>query len=180
MTASNITFNAIKHHKGFIKTFIAEASANVLYVELRRIGSSQMDLYIGKLPIEAIQQEILALLANDDLLAIENYKKQLIANDGYMEYTLSDSSTWTLRLGEIGQQYIHLHPSRYAKHTLRVKAGTLKTAIAFLAERQTELSTEIVNDVRARLSLSPIKNVLETKGIQMILDIILNELTILE
>jgi hypothetical protein len=171
MTASNITFNAIKHHVGFIRTFIKDASANVQYEELRRIGTSQMDLYIGALTIDAISNELLNLLAKDDFLAEDKYKKQLVAKDGYMEYSLSDGTAWTLRLGEIGQQYIHIHPSRYTKNTVRVKAGILKTAIAFLAERRTDFSTETINEIRINLGLSPIKSVDETKGIQAMLNI---------
>ena len=167
-----IIFNAIKHHLGFIRTFVEHTDNKNLSTDLLKIGGSQMDLYIGDLTTEQIFAETTAFLHKNDWYAVDKYKEQLKNNGHYIECILSDDSTWTLRLGIDDVQYIHIHPSRYARHTLRVKAGVLKTAIAFLARQETDVSTGTVNVVRKDLDLSPVKSLEGFTGFQTVLDLI--------
>jgi hypothetical protein len=111
-------------------------------------------------------------LHKKDWYTVDKYKEQLMKNGHYIECDLSDCSTWTLRLGIDDTQYIHIHPSRYARHTLRVKAGVLKTAIAFLARQEKDVSTATVNAVRRELDLSPVKNLEGFTGFHAVLDLI--------
>ena len=170
-----ILFNALKHHLGFIRTLIAKGDKENLYADLLKIGGSQMDLYVGTLTIEQISAEITAFLQKNDWYDTPQYKRHLAQNGHYIECVISDGSTWTLRLGMDEVQYIHIHPSRYARHTQRVKAGVLKTAIAFLVEKPTVFSTETVNGIRQRLDLSPVKSLVHFTGIQGVLDLILGK-----
>ncbi len=168
-----IIFNALKHHLGFIRSFAQQIGTENLCTDLLKIGGSQMDLYIGDLTIEQIFEETAIFLHKNDWYDVGKYKEQLIKKGHYIECDLSDGSTWTLRLGIDDTQYIHIHPSRYAQHTQRVKAGVLKTAIAFLVRRETDLSTATINAVRKELGLSPVKNLENFTGFRAILDLIL-------
>jgi hypothetical protein len=175
MTHSNIVFNSIKHHLGFIQAYVAQGNCENVYTDALKIGGSQMDLYIGNLTIKAIKSEIIAFLDENDFLEIKKYKCQLAAQGNYFECTLSDNSIWTMRMGIDDAQYIHIHPSRYALHTTRVKAGALKTAIAFLIENPANLTTIAINEIRQKLKLSPIKDIDHFKKIHEIIALIQNK-----
>jgi hypothetical protein len=74
-----------------------------------------------------------------------------------------------LRLGEQEERYVHIHPGRYSPHTIRVKANTLKTAIALSVWMKVynhrEINLELLNHVRREiLAASPVKSLEGTEG----------------
>jgi hypothetical protein len=74
-----------------------------------------------------------------------------------------------LRLGEQPERYVHIHPGRYSPHTIRVKAGALKTAIALSVWMKLynhgELTVELLNYVRKDvLTASPVKSLTAVEG----------------
>ena len=160
-----LTFNCWKHHAGFIKKQIEfyrgdKISVQELQKTLLVIGESQMDLYFGKLSPQKICDEIISKLRSTEVLAFEDYKKWLFEKGNEFKLIeISDRSVWTLRLGNQEERYVHIHPGRYSPVTLRVKALTLKTAIAVLIiihEKTFQLiDTLKINEVRKKILNSP-------------------------
>jgi len=160
-----LTFNCWKHHAGFIKKQIKfyrneKISGEELQKTLLVIGGSQMDLYVGKLSPQKICDEIISKLRSTKVLAFEDYKKWLFEKGNeYKLIKISDHSVWTLRLGNQEERYVHIHPGRYSPVTLRVKALTLKTAIAILIinhEKNFQLMDTLqINEVRKKILNSP-------------------------
>jgi len=178
-----LTFNCWKHHAGFIKKQIEIYRGNKISVEelqktLLVIGGSQMDLYVGKLSPQKICDELLSKIKSAGVLAFREYKKWLFEM-GYefklME--LSDSSVWTLRLGNEDERYVHIHPARYSPVTIRVKALTLKTAIAALIINYEEnaplMDTLQINEIRKKiLDSPPVKKVSSNSAVLRVINIL--------
>ena len=152
-----VLFHPLKHHLGYIKTFIAQSPTTPeaeLKAALQTIGSSQLDLYVGSLPPGQIAQEVLQYLADRHLQHPVLYQEFLLATGTfYRLLTLSDKSDWVLRWGVVEARHVHLHPARHSRHTLRVKANVLKTAIAaaIAAKRRGEnpyMDAQYINEVR--------------------------------
>ncbi|MBF9255306.1 hypothetical protein I2I11_18555 [Pontibacter sp. 172403-2] len=161
-----VLFHPLKHHLGYIQRFIHEgisAPATTLKTDILAIGNaSQLDVYTGKLSAQQIAEEAIACLQQRDLLAPERYRRYLAAEgNAYRIITLSDGTDWVLRWGVVAGRHVHLHPARYAVHTIRVKANVLKTAMAaliFAAIQHEEVDLKLVNAVRATwLSLPLVK-----------------------
>jgi hypothetical protein len=160
-----LTFNCWKHHADFIKKQIefyrgAKISVNELQKTLLVIGESQMDLYYGKLSPQEICDELVSKLKSTGVLAFEEYKNWLFKKGKDYKLTeISDHSVWALRLGKQKERYIHIHPGRYSPFTLRVKALTLKTAIAVLIINYKKniplMDTLKINEVRKKILNSP-------------------------
>lgn len=170
-----VLFHGWKHHLPYILSEIAQFRAlQSIDIEkfnkiLLTIGSSQMDLYLGQLSPAAIGKETVEKLHLENLLDKAKYEQWLIQNGYYQQITLSDQSRWTLRMGNQEDRHIHIHPSRYSPHSLRIDANTLKTIIVYLLEYEkdkTEIDLIRVNAVRQKyLQLSPIKSISVEKGI---------------
>ena len=133
MNADNILFNALKHHRGFIRRQLQDVTMNVLPERLKVLGNSQMDIYYGVLDLPALFSEVVHILTATGLSDEAGYLQRLKDSGGYIEITLSDSSRWILLHGIEPGRYIHLHPARYSPHSIRVKATVLKTALACMA-----------------------------------------------
>lgn len=179
MTASPpILFNHLKHHLGAVHLYIETEKTNH-YTNLLCIGASQADFYIGDLQLNDIREEILQKLSNMHLSGKEEYVNWLQENGGFQQVALSDGSIWILLEGTDADCYIHIHPGRYSPHTIRIKASTLKTAIALCCAgvlSPKDISTEKVNVVRRDLKLSPIREVKDAatilEAVQLILGIL--------
>jgi hypothetical protein len=178
-----LTFNCWKHHADFIKKQIEfyrgeRISVNELKKSLLVIGESQMDLYVGKLSPQIICDEIISKLKSTGVLAFEKYKKWLFEEGKEYRLTeISDSSVWTLRLGNQEKRYAHIHPGRYSPFTLRVKALTLKTAIAVLIVNYEKnfplMDTQQINEVRKKiLSIPPVKKVSSKSAVVRVINIL--------
>ena len=129
-----------------------------------------MDLYLGSLNPGQISNEIISNVKNFGVYTYIKYSKWL-SEDGkhYKQIDLSDTSVWMLRLGNEKDRYIHIHPGRYSPFTMRVKATTLKTAIAVnvLAEGNKRKLSDLkhINEVRTLwLKLPPLKTLSSGTG----------------
>jgi len=178
-----LTYNCWKHHAGFIKNQIEfyrdeKISVEELQKTLLLIGESQMDLYVGELSPQKICNEIVSKLKSTGVFAFEAYKKWLFEKgDEYKLIEISDKSVWALRLGKQKERYIHIHPGRYSPVTLRVKALTLKTAIAMLIINYKKnfplMDTLKINEVRKKiLSSPPIKKVSSNSAVVRVINIL--------
>lgn len=180
-----INLNCWKHHAGFIKNQISSVTSveeiEKLNSSLRKIGESQMDLYLGKFLAEEVSNQIIKTLKREKIFSFEQYNKWLY-KDGkeYQLITLKDKSIWTHRLSDNEQRYIHIHPGRHSPHTIRVKATTLKTAIMILCFEQTgqieSINTESVNQIRKKyLNETPLKSLSKASGLKRLIGLLYKE-----
>ena len=156
----HIQINALKHHAGYIRNFIAGASGIQLPGALQRIGESLMDIYYGELTLDEIKEEMMSDLTRKNICTVQAYTALIKNHNGFYVVVLSDGSKWVMRIGT-AESIIHIHPGRYSPQSLRTTANMLKTAIAcVIARRRSEIqriSTEEINYVRTMLlSLSPV------------------------
>lgn len=173
-----ILLHLLKHHLGYIQAYVRLALARPLpelALELRTIGSSQLDLYLGPLQPAQLAQEVLEQLQTQRVLSRGAYLTYL-GTSGYRSLTLSDGSIWTLRWGLQPHRHVHLHPSRYALHTLRIKANHLKTAIVVhiaANQQNAAISLALVNQVRAQwLQLPPVIGYTSSEGLGKVLTLL--------
>jgi hypothetical protein len=169
-----VLFNCLKHHLGYIREYIFATAHSkkmeLLSSQLLLIGESQMDLYLGELTPGEIALQIIKLLQEDGNYVKNQYLNYIsLQSTGYQTITINDTSVWVLRLGEQEERYVHIHPGRYSPHTIRVKANTLKTAIALSVWMKVynhrEISLELLNHVRREiLAASPVKSLEATEG----------------
>ncbi|MBC5776018.1 hypothetical protein H8S95_18220 [Pontibacter sp. KCTC 32443] len=167
-----VLFHPLKHHLGYIRTFISNHVRNrqqEIAPALQSIGRSQLDFYTGHLSPASIASEVILYLDRHQLLQPDAYLSYLSGRDNhYQTITLSDGTDWVLRWGVITDRYVHLHPARYASQTIRVKAVSLKTAIAATIAAQqlnTSIDLQLVNHVRAQwLYLPPLTVLTPTEG----------------
>jgi hypothetical protein len=163
-----IAFNCWKHHLGFVKNILNNQtnynqSETFIREVIHYIGESQFDFYKGELNIHSISNEIIISLESINALSLNEFK-EFIGSEGkdYKCISLSDGSNWTLRLGQNDDRYIHVHPSRHSKKTVRVKSSTFKTVLAYLfyyGLPNNDILVEKVNFVRSRfVKLPPFKS----------------------
>ncbi len=163
-----ILLNCWKHHAGFIKAMVSEyknhseSRAESFRKEILSIGGSIMDLYLGELTPAEIAGSITAFLKEMNVSGRQSYREWLgEAGRDFREIEIKDQSGWTLRLGEKEERYIHIHPSRYSPHTIRVRSTSLKSAIMFciLNRGETADTLTLINQIRREyLDLPPLKN----------------------
>jgi hypothetical protein len=176
-------FNGLKHHRQIIVEFIEKSiaenrSVSDLNVRIVKLGNSMIDLYYGDLTALEIANDIMGVLKMENRFNKAEYHKHIVESPKkYRTVQISDGSDWTLLLGKEENRFIHIHPSRGSKFTLRVKAISIKTALMlkvfFAREVQCNELVSLVNTVRLDyLSESPIKNELDTTRIKKVLDLL--------
>jgi hypothetical protein len=175
-----VWLNGWKHHLGFVCREIFfyekldEENFKQLCKKLKVMGASLSDFYTGKLKPGEIAIEV-----SDQLKSIGVYEKEAYfgwikkSEKKFREVTLSDHSLWTLVQSDDRLYYLHIHPSRYSPHTIRLKGNILRSAAALLAYEK--FSTKAVRDVESinlvrkeYLGMSPldarhIEGILKTK-----------------
>lgn len=180
-----ITFNCWKHHLGFIKDRTkkskdVEFSDSDFKKVLLVIGESQMDLYLGNMSPVQIGNEIIDLLKNKKVIGNKSYIEWLFEKgEKYKLISISDSSIWTLRLGQDKEKYLHIHPGRQSPLTIRIKAHTLKTAIAVTIQAKKTGATltdlNFINTVRKNfINLPPLKSISSLSGLGKFMNILNN------
>lgn len=176
-----LQFNALKHHLATIREFITlyqRASCDQLRTLLLPLGTSQMDVYTGRLSLNEIGAEVGEHLRAKELLDKAAFKKWISERGHFATITLSDDSRWVLRLGET-EQFVHLHPGRYSPHSVRAKANPLRTAItSLIIARQQNCSVDLalVNHLRTTcLQLSPIKILAPAGEIDRMIELVTTE-----
>jgi hypothetical protein len=162
-----VLLNTWKHHAAALRCRIREAvqagapGLDELASRLVVIGTELMDVYTGQLLPAEIGTAVVHLLQTEGRLALPAYRTWLTEGGNYRVLTLvEDASRWVLRLGDVADRYVHVHPGRWAPATCRIRANVLKTAVMVLAHagvhggEPTDL--EQVNRVRrAYLDLAP-------------------------
>lgn len=168
-TLPPVWFNAWKHHRGFLCQQINQYSPseqgalNNFFTSLNLLGSSVSDLYTGELSVAAIREEIVAEVRKLGVDSAEDYVTWIQQSEGfYQELILRDGSCWTLLIGNKQEYFIHIHPSRYSLHSIRVKTTLMRTALALLIWKKhfslSETDHLIINRIRREhLALSPLK-----------------------
>jgi len=158
-----LQFNALKHHLATIRAFVSlyqRASCDQLRTLLLPLGTSQMDMYTGRLSLDEIGAEVGGHLRAKALLDKTSFNKWMGEQGHFATITLSDDSRWVLRLGET-EPFVHLHPGRYSPHSIRAKANPLRTAITSLIiarQQNRSIDLALVNHLRTTcLQLSPVK-----------------------
>jgi hypothetical protein len=149
MQAEHILFHPFKHHLSFIAAAIRSGEA---HAALKTLGASQFDLYTGAYSEASIRSQVAALLSSHTRTT---YQEWIAANNGHRALVLPDGSGWTLRYLE-QERFVHLHPARYASHTVRIKANAMKTVVALLLAGYTVPEAAVINLVRKEIDLSPV------------------------
>ena len=172
-----VSLNALKHHAGFISSFVRLTPLPELRQSLRAIGHSQIDLYTGILTSDTVASEVIHYLKRGRNFGYSSYCKWIWEGGGFRRITLSDGSLWILRIGNDKNRYAHVHPARGSQFTLRVSANTLKTAIvlaAWMHHRQANMpGLSIINEVRHSFAeLPPLKTLRATAAFNRILPLL--------
>jgi hypothetical protein len=146
--------------------------------EIICIGENLTDMYIGKLTPKEITEEVVQILHSELITEKKRYRHWLHADrKDYRIINLSDSSRWALRWGEDEDKFVHIHPAKKSKYTVRVRGLTLKTALLALSWSAIndlypdDLKT--INKVRKRwLDESPVKQINFSSGIGRIIAVL--------
>lgn len=168
--------NTWKHHAGWIRRRIAAAahsgaeSVARLPTEMAVVGSRLMDLYVGTLAPATVAEHVFTDLKARGLFEYEPLAKWLAERGEYAITEVPDGSKWTIRLGPADGRYLHLHPGRWAPHTMRVQANTLRSAVMAHAHAQLTgrdaRDLSVVNDARTRyLGLLPVRELTGDGGL---------------
>jgi len=164
-----ITFNPHKHHFQFLINELEiwkKQKWEDVQNELVLIGNNLIDFYLGELSIEQICTECINYFHSINIDNREQFT-QWIGTSHWKKIELSDQSKWMIRLGDIPERYIHIHPAKYSEHTIRVRATTLKTVLTlcihgFPLQKKPNANLKVINSVRKKLlKLSPVKNLEE-------------------
>ena len=169
-----LNFNPLKHHLGFIRSFIVQNSVpgqDIIRKEvlprLCHLGTSVADIYTGALSLEQVSGEMLAFVRSQGLTNEDHFARWINNNNlGYRKHYLSDSSVWVVKYLEYRYRYVHFFPGRHREKTLRTRGNTLKTAILYdiLFDHGDVLLSDL-NHVRHMLRLSPLKDTSAVPGI---------------
>lgn len=177
-----VKLNCWKHHAGFIRLKIREYQNNPethltsLRSEMLLIGESLMDLYLGELAPGEIVDSIITSCKRQKILNKTEFQFWLKSEGkDFRTIELKDKSKWTLRLGDEKQRYMHIHPSRYSPHTIRVRSSSLKSAILFLILEKPDFQNTLLSVNRIRkeyLNLPPLKNLSSGSALFNLIDIL--------
>jgi hypothetical protein len=177
-----VLFNCWKHHAGFLRDRIADAAqhrttVNQLTEQLIVVGSELMDLYHGPHSPIQIAKELTDRLRAEGRLERESFEAWVQGNSGYRLEAISDESLWTLRSALEDDHYIHIHPGRHAKNTVRVRANVLKTAVLVLAETGqrggSPFDLHRINRVRSKyLQLENVYDLSASQSIRNMIDLL--------
>jgi hypothetical protein len=179
--ATPFLINALKHHLGFIRTFIdyhrrSAGKKSLFYSELLKIGNSVTDIYCGSLSIVEIVESVELQLKTSDSLSRNRFRKFIReSRKNFRNIEVRDGSVWTLLLAADQGRYLHLHPERSSAFIVRVKANALKTAIVIKTFYSDDCFHDYllntISEVRVKLlGQSPIKDLNKAKGISSVLN----------
>ena len=176
-----LLFNPLKHYLPFIKDYITEKAEEEKYPgskafikELKHIGTCVMDIYTGDLRPDLIFSEIRDLLGSNGISGREEYKKWAGTSFSSCRIiSLSDGSQWTLKYNNNEARYVHIFPARSGRHTFRIKANTLKSAILYqVLIGKDYISGDELNKTRALIGLSPVKNITDVEAITEMIEML--------
>ncbi len=177
-------YNALKHQKAYVLQVIGklksgkEIDASGLDLLINKTGRQMVDFYYGLLTPGEITGEIKHILEDMQTFHEMSYHDWLASTPKkFRNIEISDGSVWTLLQGEVHDRYIHIHPARYSKHTIRVRSLALKTAVFLLAFRPA-FDDDLIGNMnfirREFLKESPVKGEKDTRHIRKVLHILLS------
>ncbi len=141
-TIKPVLLNCLKHHLGYTAGLLKQVrdrqAAARLAHHLLKLGKGQMDVYHGQCSPWQVSEEVLANLEKNTVLEEAAFARWVKSGGGFRLLQLSDHTLWTLRKGDLPGAWVHIHPGRYARHTVRLRAPAYRTAIMTLALAQME------------------------------------------
>ncbi|WP_321375229.1 hypothetical protein [uncultured Draconibacterium sp.] len=162
-----IQFNPYKHHFRFLLSEIGSWQPdhpNEWQTKMLLIGNNLFDFYLGDLMPVQIANLCIEYFNQKNLLDSLAFYNWLDHRD-WKKISLSDKSEWLIKRGNLAERFIHIHPAKFSKHTIRVRAATLKTVIV-LCIYKIPLSNDSIKNLRAVnrlrksfLGLSPVKSI---------------------
>lgn len=161
LNPEHIILHALKHHLQTVLDFISSnkgTSLTALLPFIKTMGASQFDLYTGHLSTDTIKKKVTDQLLRTGHCTQQAYREWIAGNHGYRTLVLSDKSGWTLRFID-KPAFIHVHPSRYSVHTIRVKANAIKSVLCYLIAEEVTQVVDVtkLNQLRTQyLQLSPV------------------------
>jgi hypothetical protein len=163
-----VRFNRFKHHRDYLLYRLQGSSCNELIDLLDPVCNNYIDSYTGTMTPKDIGEAVVSLLKSEQALYLEAFTGWVGEKKGYRKIKLEDESEWVVRKSKDAERYIHLHPARTGRFTIRFKGSTLKTVCLLkidpIGPGETP-SVENVNRVRVRAGLSPVKRLEPGKGI---------------
>ena len=163
-----IRFNPFKHHRDQIVRMLRDASAEELISVMEPVCNNYIDIYTGNLTPEDIGNEVVRVLDLQRGLQPGDFERWVGSANGYRQIELHDRSVWVVRKSGEAERYIHIHPARTGRFTIRFKGSTLKTIYllkAEMADPQRIPSLEDVNRSRKEMGLAPVKKLEQSKSI---------------
>ncbi len=176
-----LLFSPLKHYLPFIKDYIARKSeeekfpgSEAFIKELRHLGTCVMDIYTGRLSSGEIFTEVTDFLRDNNTLERESYRRW--AGTGHSNYriiSMPDESQWALKYHSHKSRYVHIFPARSSRHTFRIKANTLKSAVLYLVLIGKDyISEDDLNSTRALAGLSPVREVADAEAVTEMIEIL--------
>lgn len=163
-----VRFNVFKHHRNEIIRVLRESSADELISQLDPLCNNYIDIYTGVLTPTGVGEMIVARLKSEQVFFKEDFLCWLKISNGHRKIRLDDDSEWIVRESNDPIRYLHIHPARTGKHTLRFKGSTLKTVFKLkqqIDRHPVKPSLVQVNQSREELGLSPVKKIEQGRGI---------------
>ncbi len=163
-----IRFNPMKHHRNYMLSILKNVSEDEITRLFEPVCNNYIDVYTGQLSPGEIADAVAGVLRLNGIFQPDDFIRWVEAENGYRLIRLGDRSEWILRKGDDAAQYIHIHPARTGRFTIRFKGSTLKTVFllkASCADSTDILSIEKVNRIRMQIGLSPVKKLERHKGI---------------
>ncbi len=161
-----IQFSPYKHHFRFLISKIGEWQTDQQkewQTELLLIGNNLFDFYLGDLSPKQIACLSIDYFNRKNINDINAFNSWLGQRE-WKKISLPDESEWLIKKGNLPDRYIHIHPAKYSKHSIRLRAATLKTVLV-LCIHKVSISDDAaenlqqVNRLRSSvLNLSPIKS----------------------
>jgi hypothetical protein len=133
-----------------------------------------MDVYTGAMGIAQILDEISKWLTAENVLDHDIFSKWAgTSSSDFRSFTASDGSVWILKYHNDPLRFVHIFPARLSRHTFRVKANTLNSALLYLILIGKDYITEVdLNLARAKAGLSPVKGITESEAISQLIETI--------
>ncbi len=171
-------FHHFKHHLQSLRAWVTAHADNVSDETIRTIkslGSSQLDMYCGNLTVDEIIQQGAAFLQQQGIDNVAQFAEWV--GNSYKLFTLTDGSSFTMRYIE-NIKPAHIHPSRHALGTVRIKANALKTAVLYvIAYGNNPLDIAALNALRVQyLGLSPVAGKHGIEEIEKAMRLLINDL----
>jgi hypothetical protein len=163
-----VRFNPLKHHRNYILKILESENPEAIISLLDPVCNNYIDIYTGVMTPRAICISVIDILKSNQVFQAVDFAQWVDLKNGYRQIKLEDQSRWIVRRSNETERYIHLHPAREGRFTVRFKGSTLKTAYLLkvgFANLQQPISLGKVNHIRMQIGLSPVKKLERGKGI---------------